>query len=157
MTDTTISDKATLALTFFEKSTRGDGTEYWNRKDGSPAWVQELAFAAHQDGTDGGMLPDDYRYEFLVDALNGFAENEDADDYQPSEDVSVYTHDLTAWLASRNDRLGYCDEAASEYGFPNGSGTGSPTFNLLVMGQTAEREEVANNVRSFLESLDLEA
>lgn len=48
-------------------------------------------------------MPDDWRYQFIVDSLDALSEESDPDDIQPGGDI--YTHDLTGWIHSRVDRL----------------------------------------------------
>jgi hypothetical protein len=128
---------------FFHSIKRGEDS-VWVTTDDRPDWVQTMCHEAH-----GDMMPDDWRYEFIVEALTELEDTEDADDINLEADI--YTHDLTAWLHSRADRYSYCDEAFEEYGadpkqFPN------PMISLLQWGQVREKEEVLNAVRSFLES-----
>ena len=61
-----ISKKAKEALAYFEKANRTNGVEFWKVKDGAPQWVTDLCFSAHSEGA---MLPDDWRYVFIVEAL----------------------------------------------------------------------------------------
>lgn len=143
--------QAEQARAFFELGERPDGSKYWKKTEAAPEWVAELCREAHRSWDDL-MLPDDYRYQFIVDALDILSEFEDEDDITSAleSSVDVYTADLTAWLASSADRLIYCDDAAQEYGAPR------DTAHLLAMGQYAERREVLDAVRSFLEANDAE-
>jgi len=102
---------------------------------------RNLAMSCHNDGS---MLPDDWRYEFLHDALNLIADASDIDDIQVEADV--YTHDLLRWSASRNDRTAYCDEAVSEGLCPEGADMDA----RITAGQYMERSEVLQQVLSFL-------
>ena len=61
-----VSKKAKEALAYFEKAKRTNGVEFWKVKDGTPQWVTDLCFSAHSEGA---MLPDDWRYVFIVEAL----------------------------------------------------------------------------------------
>lgn len=106
--------------------------------DDAPEWFTDLCHHAH-----GDMMPDDWRYEFIEDALcqleNGEEDARDVDDAYP------YTHDRLNWLASRADRSGYVDEAASELGRPD-------TFDgEIALGMWWEMREVLGLVREKLE------
>lgn len=108
--------------------------------DDAPEWFGELCREAH-----GDMMPDDWRYEFIEDALtqieNGDEEPRSVDSAYP------YTADRLNWLASRNDRMGYCDEGISNYG------DGIKTMDsALAIGMATEMDEVFNLVKSQLET-----
>ena len=131
-----IINKAAEARTYFTTATRDNGAEFIKTVDGAPDWVQPLCHAAH-----GDMLPDDWRYQAIVEVLDAISEADESAD--PSEirdtiEADIYTSDLTGWLHSRTDRYGYCDEAVEEYGADAVSGT----IQLLQMGQSREYDEV---------------
>jgi hypothetical protein len=69
------------------------------RTDDAPAWVHDLCRAANDDSRFG---PDDWRYEFIEDALQaleaGDVEARDLDSEYP------YTTDRLRWLSSHLDR-----------------------------------------------------
>lgn len=123
----------------FVQDKREDGTTFW--KTDSDERIQELCHEAH-----GDMMPDDWRYAFIVEALDALAECDDVDEADVEADI--YTHVLTAWIASRDDRYAYCDEAMSDMGIETFPGT----IELLQLGQAAEKREVLDLVRSSLES-----
>lgn len=130
---------------------REDGDEYVRVRDGSPEWVTELVRAGHQDGSDGGMLPEDYRYRFVREAVDAIAEaDDDADLYEIgveyADDLPDATHELTSWLGSMASRYGYVDESISE----NGVHTGEGVLDLIRRGMAAERSEVYDRVLGFL-------
>lgn len=116
--------------------------------DDAPDWFTDLCRRAHDQAR---ILPDDWRYEFIRDALSLLEDTEPDDD--PDEvateriEADTYTHDLTAWLNSSLDRLGYVDEAIEEWGVDlvrDGAWRG------LAMGQVAERREVFSSVLQSL-------
>lgn len=141
-----LKTNAEKALSFFHRIKR-DRDEIWTTRDYKPQWVQDMCFEAH--GGARGMLPDDYRYEFVVEALRALEECDDPDEIEMPEEI--YAAHLTHWLASRLDRVGYCDDAAEEYGADF-----KDTFTLLTLGYAAEQREVLGLVRGFLENLDEE-
>ena len=111
-------------------------------RDGAPSWVQPLCHHAH-----GDMMPDDWRFEFIQDALNALADGAD-DDGIDLDALYPYTADRLAWLASRLDRAGYCDQAAEE------SGSAPPSvLDAVAWGMAAELREVYDLVRARLEEL----
>lgn len=113
-------------------------------KDDRPDWVQELCHSAH-----GDMLPDDWRYEFIQDALNALEEDEDN---EPDVDnLYPYNADRLDWLSSNLNRAGYCDEAMEEIG-----GEFSGIFDTIAIGMQAELREVFALVRDALDEQAIE-
>lgn len=139
----TIESLAARYEDWFEQHTRENGEKFWSTKDGRPEELMQLIRDAH-----GDMFPDDHRYEFIWHALVAISE----DGADASLEPDIYTHDLTAWLHSRADRFGYCDEALEDQG-----GTFPGTIELLQLGQSAEKDEVlASVLGSLFEILDAE-
>jgi hypothetical protein len=139
----TIKELADQVYAQFEKRTRDNGREFWVLKDGKPEWVQDLCHEAH-----GDMAPDDWKYQFVLEAVAAFSEADDPDDVQLEADV--YNSELLQWLASHLARAGYVDEAVQEYGI------GTKDFDLMScigLGQLREKEEVLSIVRNYLERM----
>ena len=119
----------------------------WVRKDGSPKYIEDMLFAAHRYGD---LFPDDYVYQYVVDALYllaGASEDAVANDlYDLSEEIEpdIYTPDLTAWLSSHTDRLARADEALREFDLDS-------ILTAAEYGQREERQEVFNLVLQALE------
>lgn len=133
-----LQDRAAEALSFFKPHPNPDHDTYTLVSD-APAWVTDLVREAH-----GEMLPDDWRYRFIADALYALADTDDPGDIEPEPDA--YTSVLLAWASSNANRFnGYCDEALSELGREAGGFT-----QLVAFGQLLEREEVLDLVRDFL-------
>lgn len=142
-----LQEVADLALSYFERKSIRD-KEIWVTKDNRPQWLEDLIFKAHDH-----MLPDDYKYQFIYDALTTISENEDKDDQFEDicNSVSDYTHELTGWLHSRTDRYSYCNEAIEE------NGEYQDIIKLLQDGEFKERNEVYYSVLCSLEDhIDLE-
>jgi hypothetical protein len=140
----TIQDKAREAYQSMEHATREDGSGYVRVKDDAPEWVRDLAHAAH-----GDMLPDDWRYDVIQDALGTIAdadEDADLDDLASdfSDEADVYNSDLLAWVGSNGSRSGYVDEAVEDFG------AARDFYHSLQMGQYMERGEVFGLVLSAL-------
>lgn len=127
------------ALSYFQHKKRHDGTKYWTVQYGAPEWVHKLTFAAHNDGK---ILAEDFRYLFIVEALEALAEN--PEEPEMMLEPSVYTSELIKWLDASSYRMGLVDEAVNGFGW-------SGLFNALQAGQLREKEEVLQLVREFLE------
>ena len=131
------------ALSYFEYRRRPEcpvGTGYWALEEGAPAWLRELVWAAHDDG---GMLPDDARYLFVIEALEAIAD--DPEEPESLLEPEPYTSNLLQWLAaSPSYRMGLVDAAVRESGWDG-------LFSALQAGQLKEKEEVLYRVRAFLE------
>jgi len=148
MSDITIAALAAEARKHFTQDTRSNGDKFWANdvKDTDPVsgWIYGMVRDAH-----GDMMPDDYRYAFVVDALDVIADSdaETGDDARDSivMESDIYTSDLLKWLASRNDRLDYCDQYADETD-TNG------TLERISGGQWTEKNEVLNSVINSLEA-----
>jgi len=153
LTEKTMSlqDRAQEARSHFEQTTRHDelGETYWRKRVNAPQWVYDLTLAAHDAGE---ILPDDWRYAFIVEALDLLADFEDTDEAFDALEADTYTAELTAWLASSVTRVAYLDDAINEYGDDIKDG-----FMLLGTAQTAEKRGVFYAVRSFLEQMDDDA
>jgi hypothetical protein len=128
----------------FTLDKRTDGSEYWTRRDKSERWITDLCHEAH-----GDMMPDDVRYEYIVDALDIIAEHGDDADAAESLDsnVDIYNSDRTAWLASHNGRQEYADRAVSD-----GLCDGADIMQTLGCAQYLEREEVYGSVLASLQA-----
>lgn len=141
----TIQQLAEEARNHFETRTRDNGESFYCAKDDAPEWLEELVQDAH-----GSMFPDDYRYRFIVEALDAIADNVATDEARDSLEADIYTGSVLAWLASHLGRTGYVEEAAAEYGIGN-----AREFRLVETiqnGQLAEIHEVFDSVLSSLES-----
>ena len=148
-----VKELAGEAYRHLEFRDRPDGSRFVTTKDDAPDWVRDLCFAAHDDGD---WLPDDQRYQMLLDALgfikydaaesaHDLGELSDKSENEFRDDVDVYTDRLGAWLASSVRRVGYLDEVFSEYGGDIDDGA-----RLLMLAQSFERRDVLHAVWSFL-------
>lgn len=150
----TIHDLACDFLANLKERVRSNGEDFLTLNDDAPAWMHEAVRDAHAN-----FAPDDWRYEMIRRALFAIDEADEAgedlsEQVGPVWDaldsaVDVYTGQLTAWLASNVQRVGYCDDAREEYGTDFNSLTG-----WIQAGQLAEMREVAD---SILESLRVQA
>jgi hypothetical protein len=142
----TIQQLAKEFTSRFEKEVRGYKSEYYRVKDGQETPdLLNLCREAH-----GDMLPDDWRYAFIVESLGILADCDRPDHADSLIEADIYTGELTEWLHSHTSRLGYCDSAVSKYG---SAPEPFSTFDLLQWGQLAEKQEVFYSVLSSLHSL----
>lgn len=137
----TIQILAAETVLLLERHTRDDGSTYWYKLPDCGRWLTDLCHDAH-----GDMLPDDYRYEYVVDALTAFSEYDDADEAVGEIKADPYTKDLLAWLSSHSYRVEYADEAAKEMGFSGQAGI----MAAAALGQIAEKGEVYQSVLDSL-------
>jgi len=148
-----IQELAAQMVKAMHKQTRNDGQEFWSIKDGSPEWMTDVCHAAH-----GDMMPDDFRYEAIRDALLSL-QDADAEETPDSlrdcvyewadNDTDVYNSDRARWLASNLARADYVDQAIEECGWPKDGGI----FEALGYGQNFERREVYEQLISALEEI----
>ncbi|HLJ95418.1 MAG TPA: hypothetical protein VKU02_19735 [Gemmataceae bacterium] len=127
----------------FETGTRpATGETFSKLKADAPQWMTTVCREAHDDAR---LLPDDWRYSFIEQAVDALANHDDADDARCSLEPDIYTADLTAWLHSSNSRVYYLGEAMESYGsFRDG-------FQLLAAAQILEKEEVFQQVVTALQ------
>ena len=136
----TVQELAKMARCAFSLETRDNGTEYWTANRCAPDWISELVRMAH-----GYFWADDYRYKFIVHALDELEEAEDLDEAGHQWDFEPYLSRLADWLGSHNHRFSYCDDWAEEMGQPE------DTYHRLAGGHLQERLEVLHSVRASLE------
>jgi hypothetical protein len=133
--ETTIQNKAEEALKLFTRKTRDNGEKFWSTETERPEWLHDLIFAAHAD-----MLPDDFKYDFIVQSLAALSDGDDPDEItlEPSD----YYSELTAWLGSNSERPGYCDEADMP--------EDADMYSRIAEGQRIELREVFSVVLAHL-------
>jgi len=139
----TIQELSKETATYFETRKRADGESFICCKDNRPDWITDMIHDAH-----GDMLPDDYRYRWIVSALDDFTDSDDDPDDMIGEyvdsTVDSYTADLTAWLASNVNRVYYLTQAMGEMDPSDG-------FQALSCAQYSEISEVYYTVYHVLE------
>jgi len=133
----------------FVTSTRTDGTKYTHCADTAPDWVSDVVHACH-----GHMGPDDWRYRMIAECAG------DLCDYAPDEWqeslhevadslVDIYTSQLLQWLASRNDRTDYIDDARRE-GLIDAD---ADETNRIMIGQYQEYMEILQAMMQAIETV----
>jgi hypothetical protein len=141
---TTLQTLAREMSQAFENGTRpGNGETFRKLRDTAPEWMTTVCRLAHDEGS---LLPDDWRYAFIEQAVDALAEHEDADEALGRLEPDIYTSDLTAWLHSLNSRVYFLGEVLAEYGsFRDG-------FQLLAAAQMIEKEETFHQVVTALQN-----
>lgn len=127
-----LDELAKHASSFIVTKTRPDGESFITIKKRRPTWLMDMAKTVHDSGR---WLPDDYKYEYMDQALDLLADGVDPED--PQLEADVYTSDLYKWLTSHMERASYVDEAVKELGHSNQGVVGD-----IMMGQVREKEEV---------------
>ncbi len=138
-----VEELAKQANAGLERRKRNDDDRrgYITAKDDAPEWLQDLCRHAHAN-----MFPDDWKYEFIQDALAMLEDDADAEG-RDMDEAYPYTADRLHWLASSLERPGYCDEAAEEYGLPK-----KPNIlAFIAIGMQQEANEVFDLVKSWIE------
>jgi len=117
--------------------------EIYYLKEDAPSELLEVVRMAH-----GDMLPDNYKYEFIVEALEAIADycgdEEDIEDLVLDFEPDAYTSELLDWLGSNLERQYYVDEAVSQLGHGEG------IMEDIAMGQVEEKREVFYTVLNCL-------
>lgn len=131
----TVQGAAGVALACFVTATRTDGGSFVKLADGSPGWVSDLVYVAHE-----GDLPDDRKYRTIRGALEVLADGGDEDDAGEFADgcVDCYTGQLLDWLGSGCGRVLLCDDAAEELGAP----MPDTLTNRIMAGQYFEASRI---------------
>jgi hypothetical protein len=139
----TIESVADEAYRAMERATREDGSQYVRLRDDAPEWVRTMVYDAHND-----ILPDDWRYAAIMDALSDIADHGDTESGRDefADAADIYNADLLTWVGSHIGRAGYVDEAREEYGEPR------DFYHGLQMGQYLERAEVYDAVLEAISS-----
>ncbi len=136
---------ATHALRFFERRTRRRGedeTQFYTLTERYPTWVMEMVHTAHED-----MMPNDYKYQYVVDTLDALSEGQDPDEALYEIEADVYNYDLLQWVQSHGERVGFVDEATRELGHHAELGM----MGDIMMGQVQEKQQVWQSVASALQ------
>lgn len=134
----TIQELARYYADMFITAPRENGETYVTLRDSNED-LTTLIRDAH-----GEMMPNDYKYQFIREALEAVADSDDIDDI--CLEPAIYYSDLLDWVSSNLTRPTYVDEAVEELGYKD-------FYNSLMIGQLREKEEILYSVRSSLESL----
>jgi hypothetical protein len=135
----TIQELATQYASWFETAKRGDDTDFLRLKTEDEN-IRDLIHSAH-----GNMMPDDFKYQFIHEALEAISEcDEDIENILLEPDC--YSKDLLKWVSSNLTRASYVDEVVDQYGYEN-------FYNCLMLAQSEEKQQVLYSVRASLEKI----
>ena len=127
----------------FIRDKRTSGEEFVKLKDGSPQWMTDVIREMHDNGH---KLPDDTVYAMIEKCADAIAEGSDPQDAISEIEADIYTHDLTAWLNSRNDHVEYLTEVLEEW-----RGDIKDGSQLLQLAQLKQIQEVGSALIQALE------
>jgi len=133
-----IQDVALEAKKYFKCVESRDSNTIWRTVDNPPENIIKLVKAAHEE-----YLPDDYKYRFIVEALEGLSCCRSIEDLEVTPDSEPQM--LTGWLHSKINRLHYMTRALAESN-PDDS------LKLLKTAQSIEKKEVLDLVIRQLQS-----
>ncbi len=135
-----------LAAETLAQFERRDGQGQWLIKDGiDNQWLITMCREAHDHAN---VPPDDWKFEFIIDALDRLAGYDDPELARAEIEPDVYTSDLLTWIASHLERPCYVDDALTTLGF-------RPSRSIVYyigQGQRLEKQEVFDAVREALEA-----
>src|ERR1051326_8774615 len=139
----TIQELAQQYADLFVTKTRRDGEKYIcvENNDKSPE-LMDLIRTAHD-----GMFPDDYKYQFIHEALEAIAESADEEYIDLMLEPDIYNHDLLKWVSSNLTRASYVDQAVMDGYQYDG------LLNTLINGQSYEKNEVLHSVIASLNEI----
>lgn len=95
----------------------------------------------------GRMLPDDFKFEFIHDALQAIADHDETDEARDSLAPDTWTKSRLDWLASNLSRTEYVNQAVQDFGHP----VNFDVAEVIGQGQLLEMQEVFDSVVNSLE------
>jgi hypothetical protein len=131
-----ITELATQYLNYMELKTRANGDKFYCLKDGAPANLGDLCYAAH-----GDFMPNHYIFEYIYQSLILISESEsdseiDLDELEHRIEPDIYHSDLLNWLSSNLNRIFYCDEELINYSECNS------IMDIIASGQMREKRNI---------------
>lgn len=143
------SDVITVAKTYRDYFVTGmrSGETFLRLSKEAPPLLKDVVEEAH-----GDFSPDDYRYQYIEDAITTLAEAEDYRDSGDLEDLYQWIDadtdlpSLLKWFGSNAKRVKYVDAARKR----ETSGTFESVTDMLRAGQQLEREDIFLTVLNSL-------
>lgn len=135
----------------FERRQTNDGDEIWTLRDGAAGgdWESGHPLRAAIREAHGDMLPDDYKYRFVVESLRAIVNHDgDIDEAREHIEADINHADLLKWLSSHIERAGYVDEYVDDY---FGLGQPDSIMQVIQCGQWLEKTEVFDIVARYVE------
>ena len=125
---------------------RSDGSEFWRFTDEARQSVDDLAtFVSELHDEE---LPNDWRYETIVDICEAIAEYDADTEWSDAAHeiadslVSVFTFQLTEWIADYGSRLSYCDQVLED-GLISADAS---MYDRLIVGQYECIKQMVNSI-----------
>lgn len=140
-----LAEESLKYLKWGKRTKEAGGEDYCFTKDEAPQWFKDLVYKAHKIDD---VLPNDYIYCFISDALSLIAGSDEPEEAILEIEGDIYNHDLLKWLSNNLTFSCYVDEVIQEYG----TNEDTQFFNILMDAQKRHKEVIA---RSVLESLHL--
>lgn len=144
----TLQELAAQYAAMFTQDVRESGETFVKTIDDCPEELTSLIHAAH-----GDMLPDDWRYNCIWNALLAFAEYDDPDSVIDDVESDPYHSDLLRWLSSHTDRPYYVNQYVEQYVEEFGKPNDFDLMQLIGFGQWMEKREVYSSVLESLQEL----
>lgn len=142
----TIQELAKQCQSYMEQGQRTDKNcphpLYYYSKDTAPQWFKDLCYKAHKIDD---ILPNDYIYDYIKEAIDIIANNENPQDVIYEIEPDCMTFDLLQWVSNNLCFMTWADNVLKE-GFEPKS-----LSALLQMAQANHKQAIANNVLISLE------
>ena len=132
----------------FTQDKRDDGSTFWTYTDQARQSADDLATWIGE--LHDGELPNDWRYETIVDIIDALMDEDDLSNADPGELsvgiannlTDIYNHSLFQWYADIPSRVEYIEEGVlSGYISPE-----ADTMSRLMIGQTICIEQMAYKI-----------
>ena len=140
---TTVRDLAVIMSSYFETRKRSDGSEFTTLRRRRLPWMQHVVRFCHAD-----LLPDDWKYRFIRDAIDALANHEAIEAARASLQPKKYAAELPCWLHSGvRNRIAYIDDALAK------RGEDDSFEDVIQSALAAEQAEVFGLVVAALETV----
>lgn len=130
-----IQEFAGKMLTTFKLKDSSDES-IWIISEGSPEVYSDIVRECHD-----GMLPDNFKYEFVRECLLAIIDNDSQEEAYDSIDSDFRTYQLNKWLTSNNERHWYINQSVIEFGLVMKESE-FDIMQLIQRGQLKEKLEV---------------
>ena len=136
----------------FTRDKRTDGSTFWCLTDQARQTVDDLTEWLR--GLHDGELPNDWRYETIVNICEALMDEDDLSNADPGELsvgiannlTDIYNHSLFQWYADNPSRVEYIEEGVlSGYISPE-----ADTMSRLMLGQSICIEQMAYQIAERL-------
>lgn len=144
----------------FEVRHRDNGQAFHCLKDGTPQWISDAVYKAHEDGD---LMPNDWTYRLVANLALEMSErmngNNWREDYAGLEEIAeavvpCYNHEALDWLSSHAFRLHRVDSFIVEYGFPE-PGLVAAIFDAIQIEALQIADFIFDAVKERAEELEL--